>query len=261
MRLVSHYDKSRVARQFGRAAVGYAEHDHLQRQVLAQLLPYLRPQPGLLVDVGCGPAHHFQRLCQVSNHYIGIDLAPAMLAQAAQHLPPAQLMLADMEQLPLADGSVHSLFSNLAMQWGNDLSGLLAEWYRVLAPGGQLAASTVLAGSLWPLSECFTAVDGQPHTNRWYGFDEFALLAGRLPWQVECQELVITQEFATVAAMLRELKGVGANYTAREQQGLFSRTRMQRLYQALERHRNARGLLELQWRIGLVTGRKELEEN
>ncbi len=259
------YDKQRVAQYFGRAADSYTENDRLQRDIAQHLLQYLRPFRGeanRVLDVGCGPGHHHDALKQLGQHYIGIDLAPQMLAKAQSNSDPHQsLILADMENLPLAPASIGILFSNLAMQWGNDIAALLREWYRVLAPGAQVAASTVLAGSLQPLGDCFAALDGRPHTNQWLSFASFANYVRCLPWQVQCEQRHVVQEFPTVEAMLRELKGVGANYTVRDSSGLFSRARYKKLQEALEGYRNANGMLELHWQIGTFSGFKPIEES
>ncbi|WP_417688932.1 methyltransferase domain-containing protein [Pseudidiomarina sp.] len=260
-----HYDKRRVAQYFGRAADSYIDNDRLQRGIADHLLQHLRKITGgtqSVLDVGCGPAHHQSALEQLGQHYIGIDLAPQMLAKAQSNSDPHQsLIVADMEHLPLARSSIGILFSNLAMQWGNDIAALLCDWYRVLAPGGQVAASTVLAGSLQPLGDCFAALDGRPHTNQWLSFACFAKHVRSLPWQVHCQQHHVVQEFPTVEAMLRELKGVGANYTVRESSGLFSRARYRKLQEALEGYRNANGMLELHWEIGTFYGLKQVEES
>lgn len=264
MTAISVYDKQRVAHYFGRAAQTYTQHDRLQRQVADQLLARLAPsskQASIALDVGCGPAHHQSALKRLANHYIGLDLAPGMLARAqVESSQASQLIAADMEQLPLADASVDVLFSNLAMQWGNDFQLLLKEWHRVLAPRAQIAASTVLAGSLQPLGDCFAAIDQRPHTNHWLEFEDFAASVAALPWQVECEKLHVVQEFPSVEAMLRELKGVGANYTVRASSGLVGRERFRRLQETLECHRNNNGMLELHWVIGLMNGKKSNEE-
>lgn len=264
MTVTSTYDKQRVAAYFSRAAGTYTEHDRLQRHVADALLARLQPSvtdAKTVLDVGCGPAHHQRELQRFAERYVGIDLAPAMLREAQHWLAPhGSLVAADMEHLPLTAQCAEVLFSNLAMQWGNDLQQLLREWNRVLKPGAQIAASTVLAGSLQPLGDCFAAIDQRRHTNDWLDFNEFSAIIAALPWQANCEKLVLVQEFPTVEAMLRELKGVGANYTVRSTSGLLGRQRYARLKQALEAQRNHRGMLELHWVIGLVTGFKCVEE-
>ncbi|MEA3587102.1 methyltransferase domain-containing protein [Pseudidiomarina sp. 1APP75-27a] len=253
---ISQYDKTRVAKQFGRAAQTYTAHDRLQRLVAAELLQRLRPHSGLLLDIGCGPAHHAPTLAGYSERYMGVDIAPDMLAQAETLFPAGQWLLADMEQLPLRDNAVTTIFSNLAMQWGNDLAGLLNEWLRVVQPEGQILASTVLAGSMWPLGDCFAQLDGKPHHNHWYSAQqvrtELAQFAGRLALTEQC----FVVRYPSVLAMLRELKGIGANYTVRSAGGLYPRERFKQLEAAMEQYRTAAGELELHWQIGLIHSAK-----
>lgn len=256
---VTRYDKKRVARQFGRAAESYIAHDRLQREVAAVLMNKLLHQCGTLVDIGCGPAHHAGALQNYTDHYIGIDLATAMLEQAQRQQTAGYWVLADMEHLPLATASVHTLFSNLAMQWGNDLPGLLREWLRVLKPGGQLLASTVLPGSMWPLGKCFQALDGEPHHNQWPSYAALRQALAELDSGLTLTEQRFVLSYDTVLQMLRELKGIGANYTVRDSSGLYRRERFGQLEKAMESYRTAEGQLELHWNIGLISGFKSVE--
>lgn len=257
---VTHYDKTRVARQFGRAAQSYTAHDRLQRQVAAVLMNRLVGQSGALVDIGCGPAHHAAALQNYTEHYVGVDLATAMLEQAQRQTRAGHWVLADMEQLPFATASVNTLFSNLAMQWGNDLPGLLREWLRVLKPGGQLLASTVLPGSMWPLGKCFEALDGEPHHNHWPSYRALREALTELNSGLTLTEQIFVLSYDTVLQMLRELKGIGANYTVRGSHGLrYRRERFEQLETIMESYRTSAGKLELHWNIGLISGFKSVE--
>lgn len=251
-----NYDKARVAQQFGRAAAHYTDHDRLQREVASVLYGHLQGQVHTLIDIGCGPGHHFPQLQHLAKHYLGLDLAPQMLARAQQSYPHAEFLLADMEALPLANHSVDCLYSNLAMQWANHPKQLLAEWWRVLAPGGQWVTSTVLAGSLAPLTECFAMVDEVAHHNHWPELRDYQNWSAEAAPGLQWQQQTFTQYFTSLEEMLRELKGVGANYTVRPEQGCYSRQRLARVREALEKHRNSEGLLELTWQIGIAFGCK-----
>lgn len=251
-----HYDKQRVAQQFGRAAAHYTEHDRLQRDVAGVLYEHLLPQLGTLLDIGCGPGHHFPQLQHLADRYIGVDLAPQMLAKAQQSFPMGTFQWADMEALPFADASLQLLYSNLAMQWANDPPALLAEWWRVLAPGGRWVSSTVLAGSLQPLSDCFAAVDAVPHMNQWPSLLAYQQWSRQVAPQLQWQQQEFIQTFSSLEQMLRELKGVGANYTVRPAQGCYTKQRLRKLSEAMEHYRNSQGLLELKWQIGIAYGVK-----
>ncbi|MFC0444787.1 methyltransferase domain-containing protein [Pseudidiomarina halophila] len=256
---VTRYDKTRVARQFGRAAESYISYDRLQRQVAAVLIDKLLRQSGALLDIGCGPAHHAGVLQRFTEHYIGVDLATAMLEQAQRQQTAGHWVLADMEQLPFVTASVQTLFSNLAMQWANDLPALLREWLRVLKPGGQLLASTVLPGSMWPLGQCFEELDGERHHNQWPSYAVLKQALTELDSGLTLTEQKFVLSYDTVLQMLRELKGIGANYTVRDSRGLYRRERFEQLAETMESYRTADGKLALHWNIGLISGFKSIE--
>ncbi len=99
---------------------------------------------GPVLDVGCGPAQVSRFLAERGRQPIGIDLAPAMLAQAARLVPQAGLIAADLLELPLRPASCaaavasYSLHHLPAGRLGAALSGLR----RVLRPAGVLVIIT-----------------------------------------------------------------------------------------------------------------------
>ena len=59
-------------------------------------------------------------------------------ARAADHDPPAAVMRAPAERLPVPDGSVDTVVATLTLCTVGDLEAALGEVHRVLAPGGRL---------------------------------------------------------------------------------------------------------------------------
>lgn len=251
------YDKLRVAQQFSRAAERYAEHDLLQRLTGQALLAELPAQYQSVVDIGCGPASHSESLAQRSDCYLGLDLAPGMLAQAQQVQPNLQWVLADAEQLPLQANSVAVIFSNLALQWCNHLSRALQQCADALQPQGQLVFSTVLSGSMEPLVGAMRQLDGQVHHNRLLTEQELAQQLARVPnvhWQQRRQQFAI--RYTSLTEMVADLKGIGANYTAGGSRGYFGRSRWRALETLLDTQRDENGLLIMNWSIALICGKK-----
>ena len=66
---------------------------------------------------------------------------------------------ADAEQLPLRDASVDLVYSNVALQWCNDLEGVFREINRVLRPGGLLMFTTFGPDTLSELRVSWAAAD------------------------------------------------------------------------------------------------------
>jgi demethylmenaquinone methyltransferase/2-methoxy-6-polyprenyl-1,4-benzoquinol methylase len=92
-----------------------------------------------VVDVGTGTgllAREALELCGPEGSLIGVDPSPAMMAQA--QLPTAALLQGRAEALPCASASADFLCMGYALRHLSDLDQALAEFRRVLRPGGRL---------------------------------------------------------------------------------------------------------------------------
>lgn len=251
------YNKQRVAQHFSRAAGSYAQHDQLQRLTAAALMAYLPGHCQSLVDIGCGPASHSAELAQHTDFYLGMDIAPGMLAQAQLCQPHLAWLQGDAEQLPLQQHSVAVIVANLALQWCNHLAATLQQCVRALQNDGRIVFTTVLAGSMEPLMGAMQRLDGGTHHNHFLTelqlADQLAQVDG-IRWHTELHQFSLS--YASLYDMLADIKGIGANYTARASSGYFGKARWQALEQLLEDHRNRRGMLQLNWNIALIYGHK-----
>ena len=92
-----------------------------------------------VVDVGTGTgllAREALELCGTQGSLIGVDPSPGMMAQA--QLPRAALLEGRAEALPCADASADFVCMGYALRHLSDLDQALAEFHRVLRPGGRL---------------------------------------------------------------------------------------------------------------------------
>jgi SAM-dependent methyltransferase len=96
---------------------------------------------GDALDAGCGTGRHTAELMRLGHRVIGVDASPEMLAVARRRLPGADLRAGEITRLPVADGSVDLVVCALALVHIPDLGAALAEFRRVLRPGGQLLIS------------------------------------------------------------------------------------------------------------------------
>lgn len=105
------------------------------------------PDTGVVVDAGCSSGYLLEdlRRARPSGELIGVDLVAAGLRRAHATVPDAQLLLADVCDLPLHDGVVDAVVSANLLEHVPDDVGALKEFHRVLRPGG-LAAIVVPAG-------------------------------------------------------------------------------------------------------------------
>ena len=266
----SLFDARQVRRAFSRASAGYASAATLQREVEACLLESLdllaldreRPrdwQPELVLDVGSGPGHAAQAMRQrwPKARIVAIDHALPMLrampARAGWNplRRPVDRVCADLRALPLAEGSIDVLFSNLCLQWVADLPAAFAGFRRVLKPGGVLLCSTFGPDTLWELREAFARADDVPHVSPFAEIAQFgdALVHAGFRDPVLDRELM-QRGHADLPALMRELRAIGAtNALHGRRHTLTGRARFQAAAAAYEPLRGPDGLLPASWEV------------
>ncbi|MEH3022031.1 MAG: malonyl-ACP O-methyltransferase BioC [Pseudomonas oryzihabitans] len=241
-------DKRLVALSFSRAAAHYDGAALLQRRVADGLLARLPPlDPQRWLDLGSGTGHCSRTLARryPQAEGLALDLAPGMLRHAREQGAGARHYLtADAERLPLRESCCDLIVSSLALQWCPDLSAVLADAGRALRPGGVLAFSSLVEGTLDELRRSWARVDDQVHVNRFRrqaAYTEAAATSGleTLALEVEPERL----HFPDLRALTQHLKAVGAhNLNQGRPQGLTGRQRLAAFTQAYERLREPAGL-------------------
>lgn len=254
------FDSRQVRRAFSRSAQGYEAAAALQREVEARLLEsldYLDDRvPGVVLDVGAGPgrAAAAMRKRWPRAQVVALDLALPMLREAKRHAGwwrPFARVCADARALPLADGSVDVLFSNLCLQWVEDLPAALAGFRRVLRPGGLLLCSTFGPETLAELREAFAAADAAPHVSPFAGIAPFgdALMAAGFRDPVLDRDR-FTLAYPDLPALMRELRALGAtNALGARRRSLTGRGRFAAAAAAYEPLRRADGTLPATWEV------------
>jgi len=254
------FDRRHIRRAFARAAGSYnasAVLQHEVRQRLLESLEHLGQQvPQVVLDVGSGPAH----ACAVMKsrwpkaQVIALDCALPMLHEAkkqARWLRPLARICADARMLPLADHSVDVLFSNLCLQWLDDLPSVLAGFRRVLKPGGLLLCSTFGPDTLHELRYAFAQADNAPHVSHFVSMPQLgdSLLYGGFRDPVLDRD-IFTLTYPDLPALLRELKAIGAtNAALQRRRSLTGRGRFAAAQTAYEIWRNAEGRLPSTWEV------------
>ncbi|WKG04357.1 class I SAM-dependent methyltransferase [Mycolicibacterium sp. HK-90] len=112
-----------------------------QDEVIAQLR-----QRGsrAIADIACGTgilADRIERDLRPDEVY-GLDMSAGMLAQAGKRSDRVRWMSAPAEELPFQDGFLDAVVTTSAFHFF-DQPAALAEFYRVLAPGGMVAVTTM----------------------------------------------------------------------------------------------------------------------
>lgn len=264
------FDHRQVRRSFSRAAHGYDQAAALQREVgarLSETLDYLEERvPDVVVDVGCGPGHLSAAMQKrwPRAQVVALDLALPMLRQARENFGGGgwrprllggarrpEAVCADARALPLRDASVDVLFSNLCLQWVEDLPAVFAGFRRVLKPGGLLLVSTFGPDTLFELRGAFAEADAAPHVSPFASIAQFgdALIAAGFKNPVlDRDEFVLGHP--DLGHLMRELRTLGAtNASVERRRSLTGRARFARAAQAYEPLRGADGRLPATWEV------------
>lgn len=240
-------DVAHIRRAFARAANTYAANAVLQAEVGVRLRERLDGAdlvPATILDVGSGPCDGTAQLRAryPGAHAIALDLALPMLSVAAHDgaaSPAFARVCADAQALPLGEASVDLVHSNLCLQWCEDPGLALAEFRRVLRPGGLLLFSTFGPDTLKELRAAFAEVDAAPHVSRFIDMHDIgdALLASGFRDPVlERDDFVLTYPHAR--ALMRELHTIGAtNADTQRRRTLTGKSHLTRMFAAYERFR------------------------
>ena len=92
----------------------------------------------LVVDAGCGPGTFG---AEVPGSVIDVDASHVMLRETRVRRPDARVVLGDVADLPLRDGTAAFVHAERVLQWIGDPGRALGELHRVVAPGGWLGVT------------------------------------------------------------------------------------------------------------------------
>ena len=252
-------DKARARTSFGRAANTYDAAAILQKQVREEMLNRLdlvKLTPHTILDAGCGTgaASHALQKRFVKSQVISLDFALPMLQKTRIGSDTTGLMhqiknmlsgvkhnlvCADIESLPLASKSVDLVWSNLAIQWCNDLDAALLEFYRVMQPEGLLMFSTFGPDTLKELRVATGRQDGMTSVSRFIDMHDIGdalVRAGFSAPVLDVERFTLTYD--DVKSVMRDLKSIGAhNATDGRARGLLGRGFLQKLESNYEQYR------------------------
>ncbi len=257
-------DRASLRRDFDRAAATYDSAAVLQREVaqrMAERLGIVRLEPATILDAGCGTGEALGELQARYPHarLVGLDLAYAMVqaagrrdlvlrtgarplmrrllgafAAAARGHPA--LICGDVCRLPLGARSVDLVWSNLTLQWVDELPLAFSEFHRILSVGGLLTFTTFGPDTLRELRSAFAAADQSAHVHRFLDMHDVGdmLVHAGFADPVMDMELV-TMTYADAGALMRDLRAIGAqNARADRRRGLTGRHQWQTMLAALE---------------------------
>ena len=231
----------RAARTYDDAAVLHAEvrEDLLQRLQLVTLVPHV------VLDAGAGTGHASRALKRLypKAQVMALDSSLQMLKVAGKQqswLRPFERICADAELLPLRDGSVDLIMSNLMLQWCNP-DAVFAEFRRVLKPSGLLSFSAFGPDTLRELRAAWGQIDAHCHVHRFIDMHDLGDALVRNGFAAPVLDVErFTLQYLDVRKVAADLKATGAhNSTAGRARGLTSPRKFAAMQAAYEKFRQA----------------------
>ena len=243
-------DKTRVRAAFNRAANTYDGAAVVQAMVRDEMLSRLdlvKLSPQIILDAGCGTGLGSRMLQQRFGGatIVSLDMAINMLHKTRTNQPflkrmfsQPSLLCADIEALPLAENSVELIWSNLALQWCNDLDAAFGACFNSLQPEGLLMFSTFGPDTLKELRIASSA-DANTHVSRFIDMHDIGDALVRAGFNAPVLDVErYTLTYDDVKAVMKDLKSIGAhNATQGRQRGLAGKGFLQNLTQQYEQFR------------------------
>jgi malonyl-CoA O-methyltransferase len=256
-----------VRRQFDARAKRFAEHDELPQEIrrrMLERLDYIRIAPARVLDIGCGAGDSLAALTSryPSVEWIGLDVSERMLRSGLEAMSLGQRLLrrfsrtrslrvvGEARDLPLAEGSIDLVMSNLMLHWHPEPHAVLPEWKRVLRVDGLLMFSCFGPDTLKELR--LAAGESLPHAQSvsfvdMHDFGDMLVASGFATPVMDVEVLTLT--YATPHALLAEARALGGNPRDDRFGGLPSTQQARRLLETLDARRNADGRIPLTFEI------------
>ncbi len=204
--------KKGIANCFNQAADSYNQFAKLQYRIGKTLINKLLDHCDCVkqvADIGAGTGMLTKELAQYypqANYYL-VDFADRLLSQYQQDKKIAvQRLCADFDALPFASEQIDLVFSNMSLQWSLDFSSSLTELLGVTAPGGLLAMSLPIAGTLIELAHSH-------NINHFLSANEIMHQLRKFPVTIcQSEEKIYQEKYKNQFGLLRFLKKTGAFY-------------------------------------------------
>lgn len=259
---MSPIDVPSVRRHFGRAARGYAAAATLQREIAARLaesLAYAKRAPTRILDLGSGPGVDSAMLRRryPKAQVIALDAAWPMLVEARRQMGFLGLtarfdrVQGDARALPLADGSIDLVWSNLCLQWCPDLDAVFDEIRRVLAPEGLFLFTTFGPRTLEELAAAWVAAGERPRVSTFPDMPLVGDALTRAGFRDPVLDLdAIVERHADPRAVLEHLKAIGATHADGDRpRGLTGPRRLARMLDAYRAQAAPDGTVRATWEV------------
>ncbi len=224
---------------------------------MLERLPLVRLAPRRIVDVGCGRG---EGLLALKRQYpdaalVGVDASLGAVRRAREALAPpsrgffgrmlrpgvepiAALVAGDAQALPLANGSVDLVWSNLALHWFESPQDALDEWYRVMRPGALLDFSFLGVDTFVELR----ALGARTMSfHDMHDIGDALMESGFSEPVMDMQRLTLS--WRSPQALLDDVRALGGNALRGRFRGLLGRSARDEWLRAIESLRGSDGLI------------------
>lgn len=222
-------DKQRIAHLFGKAAQHYDNYANIQRYSGHKLMDWAQQTAGhWVLDAGCGTGYFSEKWKQQGKGVIALDLSHAMLQLAKQQQRADFYLQSDIEHCAIAPNSMDMVFSNLALQWCDNLSLAIKTLMQTLQLDGALYFSTLAAATMQEVRTAWQPIDKYAHANPFLSLQQIKMACLDFHSQLDTETVI--ERYDSLSQLFASLKGVGANFVqGQRQQGLMTKQKLQQL--------------------------------
>lgn len=250
-------NKSKIIAAFNKAAKTYDEFAVLQSEVGEKLLSNINKSkicPVNILDAGCGTAKLMRKLNHIfpNAKIYGIDIAENIISYARYYVPAKnfKFICADIEQPPIATGTIDLIASNLVLHWVSSIGAALKQLNRILAPNGMLFFSVIGTDSLSELSNSWGKIDERKHAYDFLSYNHIEQILIDCHFQnIHGEKINHIRQFSSIEELLMEFKMMGGNYQPDNDRGLYGKAKFVQFKKAYELLRNENGKLPLTYKV------------
>jgi SAM-dependent methyltransferase len=197
---------------FDESADTYAEHALVQRAMARWLGEWLEPAESLrqlrALELGAGDGCFTRHLAERTSSLTAIDEAPRMVQRGRDAVPSVHWRVGD--AWTIGAKPVDRLYSASLLQWCPTPREALAQWRRVVQPGGRMLHGFYVAPTLWE----WESLAGPSRGLTWRTAEEWDVAFREAGWGVLRHEVERRRvRFESALALLRFFHKTGAATT------------------------------------------------
>lgn len=147
-----------IIANFSKKASSYEANATMQRDIAQKLISFLPDRDfKCILDIGCGTGFLTRLIAEryPNARILGIDIAPAMIDQAAQLLKDVEFRCCSVYELRDFPQEFDLVVTSSALHWMSDLQECFSIVNALLLPGGAFVSASFVDESLFELKDSF----------------------------------------------------------------------------------------------------------